>query len=86
MVRPWKPPSAATTVGPAGAPADLERGLVGLGAGVAEEHPARRGRQVEQPLGQRERRLVMERLETWPSVATCSVTASTTAGWAWPRS
>ena len=37
-------PRAATTSGPAGAPADLERGLVGLGAGVAEEDPTRPAR------------------------------------------
>ena len=64
MVRPWKPPSAATMCGAAGAPGDLERGLVGLGAGVAEEHP-RRGRptQRQQPLGQRDRGSVAKRLD-----------------------
>jgi hypothetical protein len=41
-----------------GEPADLEGGLVGLRAGVAEEDPARPAGEVEQPLGQQHTRLV----------------------------
>ena len=45
-------------VGAAGAPGQLERRLVGLGAGVGEEHLARAApSSVEQPLGQRDLRL-----------------------------
>ena len=58
IVRPWKAPSAVITSVPPGQPADLERGLVGLGAGVAEEDPARPARQVQQPLGEQHAGLV----------------------------
>ena len=44
-------------VGPAGAPGELEGGLVGLGAGVGEEHPAVGAEQAEQPLGELDLRL-----------------------------
>ena len=44
-------------VGTAGAAGHLERGLVGLGARVAEQHPARGAEQLQQPLGQGQRRL-----------------------------
>ena len=27
----------------------------------------------------------VKKFEMWPSVETCSLTAATTAGWAWPR-
>ena len=43
-------------LGPAGEPADLERRLVGLGAGVAEEDPPGPAGELEQPLGQRDGR------------------------------
>ena len=58
MVRPWKDALGGDHLGPAGEPADLERRLVGLGAGVAEEDPARPAGEVEQPLGQRQAGLV----------------------------
>ena len=28
---------------------------------------------------------LVKKLETWPSVRTCALSASTTAGWPWPR-
>ena len=45
-------------LGPAGEPADLERRLVGLGAGVAEEDPPGPAGELEQPLGEQQARLV----------------------------
>ena len=44
-------------VGAPGQPADLEGGLVGLGAGVAEEDPAGAAEELEQPLGEGDGRL-----------------------------
>ncbi len=44
-------------LGPAGAPGQLEGGLVRLGAGVGEEHPTGAPGQGQQLLGQRHRRL-----------------------------
>ena len=73
-------------VGTAGAPGQLEGRLVGLGAGVGEEHPARRrptsdsSRSASSTCG-----ALVKKFETWPSVVSCSVTAATSAGWAWPR-
>ena len=55
IVRPWKDRSKVTTTPPPQSPArlraDLDGGLVGLGAAVAEEHPAAVG-QGGQPRGQ----------------------------------
>ena len=57
IVRPWKAPLGGNEFRAAGQPGDLEGDLVGLGAGVAEEHP--RGVGAQQPderLGQRDAR------------------------------
>jgi hypothetical protein len=49
-------------VGPGMPPDQLERGLVGLGAGVGQEHPAVGLQQAEQPLGQLHLPLVQEQV------------------------
>ena len=87
MVRPWKAPSVGDEVGAAGAAGELERGLVGLGAGVGEEHPALAApSRREQPLGEGELRLGGEEVgHVAEGLRAASVTASTIAGWAWPR-
>ena len=85
MVRPWNAPSKATILRAAGAPGQLERGLVGLGAGVGEEHPGRLADQVDQLLGQLERRLVDEQVRGVAERADLLGDGRTTAGWAWPR-
>ena len=86
-------------VGAAGASGQLEGRLVGLGAGVGEEHLAgaiewsdarssllnHREEESQQPLGERDLRARWRRSSRrGPSVCSWSVTASTSAGWAWP--
>lgn len=72
-------------VGTPGEPADLEGGLVGLGAGVAEEDPAVPAEELEQPLGEGDGRLGEEEVGDVAEEEICRVTASTIAGWPWPR-
>ena len=64
---------------------ELDRRLVGLGAGVAEEHgPAQRARR--QALGQRAVRLGVEEVgDVHQPPDLLLHRALTTAGWQWPR-
>ena len=72
-------------VGAAGEPGQLERGLVGLRAGVAEQHPAGPAGQREQQLGERDRRLGdVEVGDVAEGARSAGRRPATTAGWAWP--
>ncbi len=84
MVRPWNPPSVATTwVRPvirdslnaaslASAPELQKNTLPGRPARASNSSASATGGSAAY------------RLDTCPRVATCRVTAATTAGWAWP--
>ena len=77
---------ARDDLGPPGQPGDLERGLVGLGAGVGEEHPCRRRRRTIAASRSASATWagVAKKFETCPRVAICPVIADSTVGWAWP--
>ena len=90
MVRPWKAPSVATTwVRPvlrvslnaaslASAPELAKKTLPRVVA--AERESSRQSARRGATCGS-----VAKKFETWPSVCSWAVTASTSAGWAWPR-
>ena len=64
---------------------ELDRRLVGLRAGVAEEHLAAEAR-LRQALGEPHRGLGVEEVaDVHQPSPTCSRTAATTRGWQWPR-
>ena len=86
MVRPWKPPSATTTwVRP------VRR--VSLNAASLASAPELARKTLPGPAPTRRSSVSasstwgpeVKKLEMWPSVDICSVTAATSAGWAWPR-
>ncbi len=85
MVRPWKPPDAATMcVRPVSRP-------ILKAASTASAPELEKYTRPVRPKSARRRSAsatggsAVKRLETWPRVAIWSETARTTAGWAWPR-
>ena len=74
-------------LGAAGQPGQLEGDLVGLGPGVAEEHPGGPSapRWSTRASASATPGSVAYRFEVWPSVSSWVVTASMTAGWRCPR-
>ncbi len=84
MVRPWKAPSVATTpVLPVSRPILNAASLASAPELAKNTRPGRpkswSSRSASATGGS-----AMKRLETWPRLATCRETASTTAGWAVP--
>ena len=86
MVRPWKPPSAATTwVRPvrrvslnAASLASVPELVKNTFAGPAPDQRRRASRRARPAAG------LVKKLEMWPRVCSCSVTAATRAGWPCP--
>ena len=86
MVRPWKSLVAGDDLAAPGEPRDLERRFVGLGTRIAEERAAGAVAEMrEQLLGQFDDRLAGIQIRDVAERASCWVTASRTAGCAWPR-
>ncbi len=92
MVRPWKPPSAATTwVRPvrrvslkaaslASAPELVKKTRPLVSTASTGEVSSARSFSASSICG-----ALAKKFEMWPRVPSCSVTAPTSAGWAWPR-
>lgn len=84
MVRPWKPPSVATMwVRPVSRPILNAASLASAPELQKKTLPSRpkswSSRSARATVGS-----AMKKLEMWPREATCLLTASTIAGWAWP--
>ena len=86
MVRPWNDPSAATRwVRPVRRVSLNAASLASVPELVKKTRPSRaptsdRSRSASSTCG-----ALVKKFETWPRVVSCSVTAATRAGWAWPR-
>ncbi|CAM5744731.1 hypothetical protein SHIRM173S_01364 [Streptomyces hirsutus] len=84
MVRPWKPPSVATMWA-----RPVSRPILNA-ASLASAPELQKYTRPSRPKSRRSRSAsstggsATNRLETWPREAICRLTASTTAGWAWP--
>jgi hypothetical protein len=85
MVRPWNEPSAATRcVRPVRRVSLKAASLASVPELVKNTRPSAptsdSSRSASSTWG-----ALVKKFETWPSVVSCSVTAATRAGWAWPR-
>ena len=84
MVRPWKEPSAATRcVRPVRRVSLKAASLASVPELVKNTRPSAATSESSRSASSTWGALV-KKFETWPRVASCSVTAATSAGWAWP--
>ena len=86
MVRPWNDPSAATRwVRPVRRVSLNAASLASVPELVKNTRPSRGRRSGSNRSASSTCGVLVKKLETWPRVVSCSVTAATRAGWAWPR-
>ena len=84
IVRPWKAPSAETTPVRPVSRDSLNAASLASAPELQKNAFPRRPASARSSSASATPGSETYRLETWPSVATCRLTASTTAGWPWP--
>ncbi|CAM5496509.1 hypothetical protein SFUMM280S_03068 [Streptomyces fumanus] len=85
MVRPWKPPSVATMRGRPVSRPILNAASLASAPELQKKTLPSRPKRCSSCSARATGGSATNRLETCPSEAICRPTASTTAGWAWPR-